>query len=167
MTTDNPLDILKRAILLERRGQAFYQKVADHARNNAVREFFQIMADEELRHKQILEEQYKAFTENAQFAVSDSQAEVDPSISDLVLTESLTAKIAAAGFEAAAISAAMVMEEQAISLYADRARSAQDPNEKALFRWLANWEHGHLLFLAKLDKEIKEAIWEDRHFWPM
>ncbi|MDA8139000.1 MAG: ferritin family protein [Desulfobacteraceae bacterium] len=167
MANDKTLEILKEAILLERRGHAFYQKMADHARNNATREFFQVMANEELRHQKVMEAQFKSYKEKARFTEVELTAGADPALSDLVLTDTLKAKIAAAGFEAAAISAAMHMEEETISLYAHRAVAAQDPKEKALFRWLADWEYSHLTFLAKLDREIKASIWEDNHFWPM
>lgn len=168
MLTDTTMEILKEAILLERRGHAFYQKIADHARNNTVREFFQIMADEELHHIKVLEGQFKAYQKNACFDELDaSNGGTEPSIANLVLSDALKAKIAAAGFEAAAISAAMVMEEQVISLYGERARRGEDRRERALYRWLADWEHSHLVFLAKLDREIKASIWEDNRFWPM
>ncbi len=167
MAAQLPLEILKEALLLERRGNAFYKKVAGQAQSEAVRSFFKTMADEELRHMMILEEQFKAYAEQQQFTDVDIQALGQTAMADAVLTDSLKAEIAAAGFEAAAISAAMLMEEQAVSLYADRARAASDPNEKALYRWLAEWEHGHLNFLSKMDREIKAEIWEDNHFWPM
>jgi rubrerythrin len=167
MPTQLPLEILKEALLLERRGNAFYNKVAGQAQSETVRSFFKTMADEELRHMAILEEQFKAYSEKQQFADVDVLLLGETAMADAVLTDDLKAEIAAAGFEAAAISAAMLMEEQAISLYADRARGASDPNEKALYRWLAEWEHGHLNFLARMDREIKAEIWEDNHFWPM
>jgi rubrerythrin len=167
MLNDKSMEILKEAILLERKGHAFYQKVADHARNNTVREFFQIMADEELQHIKVLEGQYKAFQKNARFDELEAPSGIEPSIANLVLSDELKAKIAAAGFEAAAISAAMFMEEQAIELYGERARRGEDPRERALYRWLADWEHGHLVFLSRLDREIKASIWEDNRFWPM
>lgn len=167
MSTQLPLEILKEALLLERRGNAFYKKVAGQSQSETVRSFFKTMADEELSHMAILEEQFKTYSEKQQFADVDPQSLGKTVVADAVLTDSLKADIAAAGFEAAAISAAMLMEEQAINLYADRARGASDPNEKALYRWLAEWEHGHLSFLAKMDREIKAEIWEDNHFWPM
>lgn len=167
MPTQLPLEILKEALLLEKRGNAFYNKVAGQSHSEAVRSFFKTMADEELRHMAILEEQFKAYSEQQQFADIDTKALGEPVVADAVLTDTLKSEISAAGFEAAAISAAMLMEEQAITLYADRARGASDPNEKALYRWLAEWEHGHLSFLAKMDREIKAEIWEDNHFWPM
>lgn len=166
MPNHNPLDILKEAILLERRGRAFYQTVAAQSGNDTVREFFQTMADEEHRHMQILEAHYKTYSETQKFAGFDALTADKVPVADLVLSEKLKAQIAAADFEAAAISAAMLMEEQAVTLYADRARLSADPNEKALYSWLAEWEHGHLTYLADLDREIKQQIWNDRQFWP-
>ena len=46
MNEDGALKILKDAILLERRGQAFYQTVADGCAQPAVKEFFEKMAAE-------------------------------------------------------------------------------------------------------------------------
>ena len=58
------------------------------------------------------------------------------------------------------------MEENAIKLYSERADNAEDPNEKALYDWLAKWEMQHRQFLSEIDKELKEAIWNDATFWP-
>ena len=166
MTADQSIDILKEAILLERRGQAFYRKVAGQAGDSAVQEFFEMMAQEEALHIEILETQFAAFAQNGQFrdiGVGDSN---DISNANQVLNASVTQKIAAADFEAAAISAAMLMEERAIDLYSRQAKSAQDPKEAVLYQWLADWEQGHLSYLARLDKEIREAVWNDQQFWP-
>ena len=78
----------------------------------------------------------------------------------------LKEEISAADYEAAAISAAIAMEKNAIRLYSDRASDAADPNEKALYKWLAEWERQHLNFLAEIDKELTEKIWYDNNFWP-
>ncbi|MCK7507656.1 MAG: hypothetical protein MZV70_28840 [Desulfobacterales bacterium] len=57
--------------------------------------------------------------------------------------------MSAADFEAAAVAAAMSMEKNAIEIYSRRAAEAQDPDEKALYDWLAKWETAHLDFLAE------------------
>jgi rubrerythrin len=61
----------------------------------------------------------------------------------------------------------MSMEESAIKLYSGRAAAATDPNEKALYNWLAKWETQHLNFLADIDRELTEDIWYDQSFWPL
>ena len=165
--SDNPLDILKEAILLERRGHAFYQKIAGQAQNAAVREFFETMADEEKLHMHILGEQLKSYSANQSFVALDIQQTQSKPLPDLVLSAEVKQQIAAADFEAAAISAAMLMEERAVALYGQRAGTTADPQEKALYQWLTDWEKEHLSFLADLDREIKETIWNDNQFWPL
>ena len=60
MVDTDALTILKRAILLETRGKAFYKKAAEEAGNQVVKEFFEMMAAEEVSHIKILSEQYKS-----------------------------------------------------------------------------------------------------------
>ena len=78
----------------------------------------------------------------------------------------MKAQISASEFEAAAISAAMAMEKNAVRLYSERAAASEDPDEKTLYQWLAEWEHHHLDFLAEIDRQLTEAIWHDNSFWP-
>ncbi len=164
--SDTALNILKEAILLERRGRAFYQKVAAQAENEAVREFFETMVAEEQQHMHILNEQLKSYRSNQKFVALDAKNTQGQPMPELVLTDKVKQQIAAADFEAAAISAAMLMEERAVNLYAKRAATTDDPQEKDLYDWLADWEKGHLAFLADLDQTLKEAIWNDNQFWP-
>jgi rubrerythrin len=166
MSGNDPIDILKEAILLERRGHSFYLKIAEQSTHQAVREFFENMAEEEERHIEILESQFSAYTHNQQFEPLSDQDRQNPPADQLVLDESVKKQIAAADYEAAAISAAILMEEKAVALYSDRAEAAKEPAEESLYLWLAAWERGHLSSLAKIDREIKEAIWNDQQFWP-
>ncbi len=164
MMDNSSLDILKNAILLETRGKAFYRTAANQSTNDDVKAFFETMAAEEVQHVKILSDQFKAFKETGKFKAPDTSE--TGTISNKVLTSEVKARIAAADFEAAAISAAMLMEERAIALYAGRGKEAQDPEEQKLYRWLADWEKEHLEFLAAIDAELKERIWNDSGFWP-
>jgi rubrerythrin len=162
----SPLDVLKSAILLERRGKAFYQKVATEAKSEPVREFFEMMAAEEDRHIEVLSKQFQFFQTNNAF-LPDSFEKTDTSkLASSILSQELKDKIGAAGFEAAAVAAAMSMEERAIRLYSGRAGQADDPAERELYGWLAEWETEHLHFLAEIDREITEKAWNDNQFWP-
>jgi len=163
---DAALDILKEAILLERRGRAFYQKVADQTQNEAVREFFETMVAEENHHMHILTEQLQCYQSNQTFAALDAGDAQSHPLPDLVLSEEVKKQIASADFEAAAISVAMLMEERAVKLYGDRAAATGDEQEKTLYQWLTDWEKGHLTFLSDLDRTLKESIWNDNQFWP-
>lgn len=166
MSEDRSTEILKNAILLEKRGHAFYSKVAQQARGEAVKKFFQLMAEEEVNHVKLLSEQFKAYRSSKKFKAHtyDDQDEFKTATS--ILTADLKRQIAAADYEAAAVAAAMAMEKNAVQIYSSRAAETQDPDEKALYRWLAEWETRHLNFLAKIDRELTEEIWHDNQFWP-
>jgi rubrerythrin len=166
MSEDKTTDILKSAILMEKRGKAFYEKVAQQTSGTAIKRFFEMMANEEKNHIRILSEQFKAYQDNKQF---DRTQFDDPHESDIaaqVITKEIKSEISAADYEAAAISAAMSMEESAVKLYSERAAAATDPNEKELYNWLAKWETQHLNFLADIDRELTDDIWYDQNFWP-
>jgi rubrerythrin len=166
MSEDRSTEILKNAILLEKRGHAFYSKVAQQARGEAVKKFFQLMAEEEVNHVKLLSEQFKAYRSSKKFKahIYDDQDEFKTATT--ILTADLKRQIAAADYEAAAVAAAMAMEKNAVQIYSSRAAETQDPDEKALYRWLAEWETRHLNFLAKIDRELTEEIWHDNQFWP-
>jgi rubrerythrin len=166
MPGHDTIDILKEAILLERRGRSFYLKVAEQSDYPAVREFFESMAAEEERHIEILESQFSAYAQNKRLEPLSDQDRQNQPTDQLVLDDAVKKQIAAADYEAAAISAAILMEEKAVALYSERAEAAKDPAEESLYLWLAAWERGHLSSLAKIDREIKEAIWNDQQFWP-
>ena len=163
---DKTTEILKSAILMEKRGQAFYQKVAHQTSGEGVKRFFEMMAEEEGNHIRILSDQFKAYQDTQQFNFDLGDDHPESDIAAKILTGEIKSEISAADFEAAAISAAMSMEESAIKLYSDRAAAAIDPDEKALYQWLAKWETQHLNFLADIDRELTEDIWYDQNFWP-
>jgi len=165
MSDTNPLDILKKALLLEMRGRSFYAKVARQTDMEPVREFFEMMAAEEKQHVNELSRQYKAYQAEGRFVESTEENGKD-SVATGVLTNQLKKRITAASFEAAAVSAAMSMEQKAISLYAKEAKSAADPKAQQVYQWLADWERNHLEMLAEIDREITENIWNDNNFWP-
>ena len=166
MTDTASLDILKAAILLERRGRAFYRNAADTTQDPAVKAFFDMMAEEEVQHIQILSEQYKQVVASNHFSPVDIQTPSPTDVAGAVLNAVTENRISAAGFEGAAVSAAMAMEERAIRLYADRAAKTEDVEEKALYAWLSEWEGEHLEMLSRIDRALTESIWNDNQFWP-
>ncbi len=113
-----------------------------------------------------MSEQFRAYQGKGKFDAGCLAGRPSAKIASAVFTPALSRKIDAASFEAAAISAAMAMEEAAIRLYADRAKKTRDRHEKALYRWLVEWETSHLEMLSKIDQDLKESIWHDNAFWP-
>jgi rubrerythrin len=166
METQNTLDILKMAILMEKRGFAFYTTVAEQTSDPEISNVFKTMAAEESIHVKFLSEQFLSFEKNQEFTCPNLQDQTADGIANMVLSGEVKNRVAAAGFEAAAISAAIDMEKKAIEIYSTQAETATDPNEKILYNWLSNWEKGHLKILNDLDNELKEKIWYNNQFWP-
>lgn len=166
MEENSTLDILKQAIVLEQRGRAFYRNVAERAENKAVQEVFDMLAKEEKKHIQTLSEQFKAYRKDKRFTPVGLNEQDSKSAASEVLTREIKEKISAAGFEAAAISAGIAMEERAVKLYSESAQNASDPEARALYEWLAAWEREHLNMLMDIDKSLLEKIWFDNKFWP-
>lgn len=165
MSASAVIDILKNAILLEKRGEAFYRRISEQTDNAAVQEFFRFMAREETQHVAILSGQFRNFRQNGKIDAA-MHDKCDVEVASQVLNTALKAKLSSVGFEAAAISAAMAMEQRAIALYSQRARETEDAQEKSLYQWLANWEGEHLRMLSDLDRELTERVWNDSQFWP-
>jgi rubrerythrin len=166
MENAKTLEILKMAILMEKRGHSFYAKVADQISEPEIKHIFLTMADEETKHVKFLSEQYVGFEKQHSFTKVDLPDLANEGFASLILTEEMKSKISSAGFEAAAISAAIDFEKRAVEVYSKQAETTSDPNEKELYRWLAEWEGGHLKILSDMDNELKEKIWNDSQFWP-
>jgi rubrerythrin len=163
----NPTDILKEAILLEKRGKAFYSTVAEQSKSQAAKKIFMMMADEEDEHIRFLSRQFKAYNQDHKFIKPEEHHE-DPNEETVlkILSEDIKKEISAASFEAAAISSAMDFETRAVKIYSDRAKEASDPLEKETYQMLAQWESGHHKLLHRLNEDLKESVWNDNSFWP-
>lgn len=166
MKNPKTLEILKMAILMEKRGHAFYSAVAEKASDVEIKHIFETMAEEETQHVKFLSEQYLNYEKEDGFKKVVLPDLSEEGFAKLVLSEEMKIKISSAGFEAAAISAAMDFEKRAIEVYSKQAMVTEDPNEKSLYFWLADWEKGHLKVLSDMDNELKEKIWNDNQFWP-
>lgn len=166
METQKAIDILKMAILMEKRGYAFYAKVAENTADPEIKHIFLVMADEETKHVKFLSEQFQNYDREGKFSHVNLPDLAHEEFTSLILTEEMKQKISSAGFEAAAISAAVDFEKRAVEVYSTRAQATTDANEKALYTWLADWEKGHLKVLSDMDNELKEKIWNDNQFWP-
>jgi len=160
------VDILKTAILLERRGKAFYTTAARQTQSEAARKIFTMMAEEEDEHINFLSKQFAEYIKDGKFSKNDIDEPVDDTEVVMILSEQVKKEISAAGFEAAAISAAIDFENRAIEVYQSRADDATDVNEKEMYQMLADWERTHHHLLHKLNEDLKEQIWNDNNFWP-
>ena len=158
-------DTIKKAILLEHKGRAFYSTVAQNTHSETIREIFSSMALEEEEHLRVLSEQLKNLSQTGAFKFMELQ-KIKDDVSPNVLTAKVKEEISGAGYEAAAITAAMHFEQEAINYYSSQAKAAQDEDEARIFTWLAEWEKTHLDLLVQIDRELQQQVWFDQGFWP-
>jgi rubrerythrin len=164
--TKSAEDILKTAILLERRGKVFYTTAARDAISEAVRKIFTMMAKDEDEHIKFLSLQFAEYEKTGKFAKNNVEMPADETEAILILSEQVKKEVSAADFEAAAISAAMDFESRAVEIYQGRANEATDPNEKEMYQMLADWERTHYRALDRINEDLKEQVWYDNKFWP-
>ncbi|MDD5453386.1 MAG: ferritin family protein [Candidatus Bipolaricaulis sp.] len=160
----NQEDILKGALLLEKRSKALYEGSAQGARSAAVREIFLTLAHEEGRHIEVLSQAFADLMRTGRVSTG-APAEGPADIAGGVLTEAVKAELSAASYEAAALYAAMALEERAVAFYSEAERTSSG-EAKALYSWLARWERSHLDLLTSLDQELRQKVWNDQRFWP-
>jgi rubrerythrin len=166
MEENAAVEILKGAVLLEIRGKSYYQKVANDSQSQAVRDFFEQMAGEEEKHIKALTHQFHTYQANKKFDPEALPKEENSEAAQKVLTDKIKQQISAAGFESAAIAAAMALEKDAILYYSRSETNSRDPEEKAVYNWLRTWESKHLAMLVEIDKALTQKIWNDNQFWP-
>jgi rubrerythrin len=166
MENNKTIEILKTAIIMEKRGYAFYNHVSEQTSIPEVKKIFSVMAEEEVAHIAYLTDQFSEYTKNASFHKFSLPTETKESIAKSILSKEIKKKLSAASYESAAISAAIDMETKAIEVYSERAKNATDTNEKELYKMLADWERTHHKLLFELDQQLLEEVWFDQSFWP-
>ena len=164
--TDKRLDIVKGALLLEHKGKALYESVAEATKIEGVRELFKMLVREEAKHIELLTKQYSRILKGESPDASDLEKE-DATVTAEIMSDDVVREVHGAGYEAAVISAALEFEKNAVNFYSRQAEEAESEGEQKLFRWLVRWEKTHMMMLAKLDNELKEQIWYDNQFWPL
>lgn len=166
MAENKTVDILKNAILLEVKGMKLYAAVAEKTDSAALKEIFNMLVKEEQSHEQLLRKQLSLVSKGQPFDASGLD-DIDVPQVDPILTGKIKDEISAASYEAAAISAALEFEKNAVKNYGQKETAASSDEEKKLFNWLVKWETEHMQMLARLEDDLKEQIWYDNNFWPL
>ena len=165
MTENRTLDILKGAILLERRGKALYESVLRQSQVAAVRDLFEMLVKEEESHIDILNAQFGRAADGERLDLKDLE-KFQRRVDDHVMSDDIVKAISGAGYEAALIAAGLDFEKKAVEYYSKQAAGTDTDEERKLYRWLAEWETEHMHMFARLDEKLKEQVWYDNSFWP-
>ena len=165
MKEPQALVILKQSILAERRAKTLYQALAKNTQSDSVRDIAKTLMAEEQSHIEFLSIHYRNYTDKGLFLDSKSKLRQNE-LADTLVTKKIRREIDAAGYEAAALSAAIELEKKSLALCSGRADEASDVSEGSVYTMLAHWERIHLNLLNKINQDITESIWHDNNFWP-
>lgn len=165
MAPKSAIDILKGALLLEKRGRALYDLAFRDCENPAMKSLFEMLVNEEIQHMEFLEKQFTLARDDKPLNISALDAPNTKS-ADCVVSKEIIKHVSAAGSEAALISAGLDFEKKAVEFYSLHATDAGSNEEREIYKMLAQWERIHLYMLADLETEIQQEAWSDNNFWP-
>jgi rubrerythrin len=116
MAENKTLNIIKKVILLEHRGKALYESAAHKTEVAAVKELFEMLAEEEEKHIDILNKQFILVAKGKNFEAGELD-KVESTTAKTVLSQAIVKGISGAGYEAAVIAVALEFEKNAVKYY--------------------------------------------------
>ncbi|HMK60778.1 MAG TPA: ferritin family protein [Dissulfurispiraceae bacterium] len=134
MNLDQYKEILSNAVNAEAEAYAFYDSVSRKTKDSIIKKIFKDLANEESKHKRMLEGFLKKRPGKMHFAESK-----DYKIGDALPTPALTLDLKPVD----SILIAIKKELEAMQMYTLLANSSADPEQKNLFLELVSMERGH------------------------
>jgi len=142
------LEILGVAVKKEAEAAAFYKGLASKIANPIIRERFMALSQEEMKHRKLVEDEYKRLTGEEKIPVPAGKFRPREKFD-----------IGNASIEDA-IDHAIGAEKAAQKRYSEAARASTDPRGQRLLEYLVEFEKGHERQLkADLDFYRKEPGW--------
>ena len=163
-SSTNTVEILKSAILLEKKGKAFYGQVANQASHPEVKRFFELMADEETQHIKILTEQFKSYRDTERFTPMDTPHTAD-NIADKVLTRTWWTPSRRPIMKRPPFQPPWRWRKKPSASMPTVPRRLKTRRKKHSMTGSADGSSPTLSFLSDIDREITERIWHDNNFW--
>jgi erythrin-vacuolar iron transport family protein len=150
------LEILRKAYQIEVDGYTFYSMTADRASKPAVQELFGKLAADEVQHQTYLKGVAGRLDEKgpAAFQLGPRSPE-QRAISQAVFTAKFREQAVASEFELGVLSVGMTLESNAIRYFSSAAQQAGEPEVKAFYQFLADWEKEHYEALQGLFNAIR------------
>lgn len=160
------LEAVKTAIITELRGLEIYSAAAEKATDSAARQMFETLADDERAHKDFLEKNYRSLLERGEWSVPATPENLSPLDHSDVISPAFLQRVRGGAFELAIVAAGVELERSAIAYYRQQAAECPDPTAKDTFRFLADWEKGHLDSLVDLERQMREMYFSEQGFSP-
>lgn len=159
---------LQQAMLSERDGYQFYSMAAKQAGDSDAERMFGHLAEEEMRHFEMLQEKYQSLLDTGAWSPDTAWNEPwQPEGSGRIFSDDFVRRIRGRHLEMAALSIGILLEKQAFEFYSKQAEASEDKIVREFFVQLANWEDGHYRMLLREDEALKEEYWSENRFEPL
>jgi rubrerythrin len=155
---ENALEVLEKAMQLEKDGLQFYRQAAERIGDEPVAAVFNKLANDESDHLDILESQYESLASHETWMVFQElykeDEETDSKSTHVFDSEKLHHLIVDGMTPQQAVKVGIKIEKDSIKYYASHAKTCGDPSGVEMFKRLEEFEKEHLLELEKLLKKI-------------
>ena len=160
------LEAVKTAIITELRGLEIYAAAAERTTDASAKLMFQSLADDERLHKEFLEKNYRSVLQEGVWAVPATPQNLTPLDHSDIVTPEFLKRVKGGSFEMAVIAAGVELERSAIEYYRAAAEACPDETVAATFRFLSDWEKGHLESLSELERRMRDQYFAELGFSP-
>lgn len=161
------IDAVRTAIITEIKGHELYKTAAAKAEDPEARRMFEMLAEEEQRHKVYLENHYASLVESGEWSRTEPSALSKERMEEFIIDDSFRRSLRRGTFEMAVVALAVDLEAKAVQFYKEVATNADDEETRNVFKQLVGWEEGHHRQFLAMEKELRDAYFSDRGFAPM
>jgi rubrerythrin len=164
---DALLQGLLEAMRAEHEGEHFYRMAARSTENQKGREVLSQLALEEREHASFLKAQYESILETGEVDGKRKLGEKTRLTgSSPIFSKDIQDRLKGAHAEMTNLSIGIQLEMGAMQHYGKLAKQAEDPQVKAFFKELREWEAGHYQALLEQYDMLQEEYWADNGFAP-
>jgi rubrerythrin len=158
---------LETALQTELNGIEFYRMAAERTEDEKGKKAFKMLADDELKHFNAIQQQYKSLVDTRKWGTVDlGKISIFEGMSP-IFTEELNKRVQGKHFEVTALSIGAQLEADSIDFYRKMKEQSTDPAAKELYSQLQKWEETHLNALTRQLELIKEDYWNEQRFSPL
>jgi rubrerythrin len=156
-------NVLKKGMSTEIWGKRFYTQAAERTKDETGQRIFQSLCDEEERHLELLMGQYAAVSKDKDWVSVDEAMALAESVEATdIFPEAQEAEclIPEEASDVEALEMAMDFERRGYNLYTQAAEDAANPEERAMWEFLAKAENKHYVFLEESHSYlVNEGKW--------
>jgi rubrerythrin len=157
---------LSVAIQTEIEGVEFYKVAAQKTKDDGAKKMFESLADDEVRHRDMLNDQYQLMIQGKEFKPMKKSPKSKLKFRSPVFSKVFLESRKKKNFEMSALSIGILLEQNAIDFYREQKNKAREPKVKKFFAELAEWEGQHLRALIAQKRFLQRAIFDEARFEP-